>query len=76
MHGSRSALLPVFFRLLAIEMPERIPPLCRLVKFVGIDIPHPPFESRCEKNVSYLLLLFCYKMKSKRNTELETFALN
>ena len=31
MHGSRSALLPVFSRLLAIEMPERIPPLCRLV---------------------------------------------
>ena len=31
MHGSRSALLPVFFRLLAIEMSERIPPLCRFV---------------------------------------------
>ena len=31
MHGSRSALLPVFCRLLAKEMPERISPLCRLV---------------------------------------------
>ena len=87
MHGSRSALLPVFF------------PLCRLVGTctiigkkkahrTGINFPLnlkvcwnrylPPsiWIQRCEKNLSYLLLLFCYKMKSKRNTELETSALN
>ena len=97
MHSSRSALLTVFFRLLAIEMPERISPLCRLVgpctiigkkaHRTGINFPlnlkvcwnrylHPPFDPEMWKNLSYLLLLFCYKMKSKRNTELETSALN